>query len=319
MHNYKFISAKQLKDLTKPSLFKTFLQIFVDYTSIAFFICIALYFSNIFITVLMICLIGARQQGLAIIGHDSVHYRMSKNKFLNDAIANIFIFFPFWTSLIDVRKRHLLHHQLTNTDEDPDYINKKYNTEYSFPQQKSTFIKNVIKYIFGIHFVYVLFDKKYNIKNKLIYFYRGLTAGKRVDGVKYTKSYIEKSLCFFFNFCLLSLLWYNHWLLEYFIFWILPHILYVPFLIKIRGINEHFGIKKDQIEASRTMYPTWFDELVLGISWNISYHLDHHLFPSVPSYNLRKLHKLLLQNKEFVEKAQITKNGTLGVFKECTL
>jgi fatty acid desaturase len=319
MDNYKLISAKILKELTKPNIGKTLLQIFTDYISIAFFIWAALYFSNVFTSVLMMCLIGARQQGLGIIGHDSVHYRMSKNRFINDAMANLFIFFPLWTSLKDVRKRHLQHHQHTNTDNDPDYINKKHNIEFKFPQSKGTFIKNVIKYIFGLHFIGILFDKEYTIKNKLMYLYRGLTAGKRVENVNYTPSCTEKILCLLFNLCILSMLWYNGWLLQYFIFWILPHILYVPFLIRIRGINEHFGIKKDQIEASRTMYPTWFDELVLGISWNISYHLDHHLFPSVPSYNLRKLHKLLLQNKEFIEKAQITKNGTFGVFKECTI
>jgi len=319
MNPKTLISSSQLKELTKPNIFRTLLQITIDYAAIALFIGGAIYFSNIFVTLIAICLIGARQQALGIIGHDSVHYRMSSNKFLNDAIANIFIFFPLWTSLKDFRKRHLLHHQLTNTDDDPDFINKKDNKEFKFPQTKLTFIKNVFKYIFGFHFIQVIFNKNYSHGNKVKYLYRGLTAGKRVDNVEYKTSYTERLLCYVFNIVVLFVMWYNSWLVEYFVYWILPHVLYVPFLIRVRSINEHFGIKKKEIEASRTMYPTWFDELVLGISWNISYHLDHHLFPSVPSYNLRKLHRILLQNKEFVEKAQITKNGTLGVFKECTI
>ncbi|MBU2534276.1 MAG: fatty acid desaturase, partial [Alphaproteobacteria bacterium] len=42
----------------------------------------------------------------------------------------------------------------------------------------------------------------------------------------------------------------------------------------------------------------------------MDYHLPHHLLASVPHYNLKKLHELLLQDPEYVEKGRIVKGWT---------
>jgi fatty acid desaturase len=109
------------------------------------------------------------------------------------------------------------------------------------------------------------------------------------------------------------------WFWYYILYYLLPIIIFVPMLLRISGIAEHFGVTKTEIEASRTMYPKWWDYVFLGYGWGISYHLDHHLYPTVPSHNIKKLHKILLKNKDFREKAHITPDGTLGVFRECTV
>ena len=33
---------------------------------------------------------------------------------------------------------------------------------------------------------------------------------------------------------------------------------------------------------------------------NVGLHLDHHIFPSVPFYNLKKLHEILLKDPAYV-------------------
>jgi fatty acid desaturase len=66
---------------------------------------------------------------------------------------------------------------------------------------------------------------------------------------------------------------------------------------------------------SRTTYPTILERLLLGTN-NINYHLDHHLYPSVPFYNLPALHDSLLKTKDFRENAHIT-TTYLGVLREC--
>jgi fatty acid desaturase len=312
------VSAEKIKKLSTPRVYKTFIQLLIEYFVICLYIAVALYFSNFFVTIVVMCLIGARQQALAIIGHDAMHYRMTKNKQLNDIMANVFIFFPIWSSLNDIRQRHLLHHKHTDTEKDPELINKKNNPEFKFPQTKIQFLKNVIKYVLGFHFLQVLFNKHYTLKNKLKYVFRGLTLAKKIDAVQYIPSRSETLLRYFFNACVIGFMWYNDFLLYYIVFWILPQILYGPFVNRIRSIYEHFGVHKTEIEASRNLYTTWFDAIFFGISWNFNLHLDHHLFPSVPSYNLNKLHRELLKNKEYLEKAQITKGGFFGVMKECT-
>jgi len=94
----------------------------------------------------------------------------------------------------------------------------------------------------------------------------------------------------------------------------------MPFIGKMRTIAEHFGVPEKDNNAyslTRTMYPTWFDKYFLSASWYITYHVDHHLYPGVPSYNIGKLHSILKLRPEYIKMAHITPNGYYGVFQDC--
>jgi fatty acid desaturase len=72
--------------------------------------------------------------------------------------------------------------------------------------------------------------------------------------------------------------------------WFLPAVL-VGYFTNIRGFTQH-GITRaaDPFLASRTMKP---HPLIAFCLLNENYHLEHHLFPEVPSYHLRQLHDLI--------------------------
>jgi len=312
------IRVNNLFELSKPNTFKSLLQIGWEYFLIFFIICITLKFFNFFTALIAIMLIGGRLHSLSAIAHDSVHYRICKNKKINDWIANIFLYYPLFSLQHKYRTRHLLHHKNNSTDEDPDYIYKKNNIEFKFPQTKIVFLKNIFKFIFGFHFLINFLDSKKSFYNKLKYFLKGATASRTLDNVTYEKNKQEIVGLVIFNVLFIAIVMYFFNIWYYILFWFLPIFLYLPFVFRIRSVCEHFGVTKFKIDNSRTMYPNWFDLVFLGFSWNLSYHLDHHLFPTVPSYNLKKLHAILLQNKDYKENAQITLNGSWGVFKECT-
>lgn len=312
------IQVKDISNLSKPNVFKSLFQIAFEYILIFSIILFTINFFNPFTALLAIMLIGARQHGLSAVAHDGVHYRICKNKKLNDFISNIFIYFPLFSSQQKYRTYHMLHHIKTNSEEDPDYINKKDNPEFKFPQTKISFFKNVFKYIFGIHHVITFFSLNKTWKQKFKYFLKGFTVVRPLEHVKYKEDRRELYSLIAFNVTLLAffIITGNVW--YYLLFWVCPCFLYIPFIFRIRVICEHFGITKNKIDHSRTMYPNWFDRIFLGLNWNLSYHLDHHLFPSVPSYNVKKLHQKLLLNKDYRDNAQITPHGTWGVFRECT-
>src|SRR5262249_10177857 len=71
---------------------------------------------------------------------------------------------------------------------------------------------------------------------------------------------------------------------------------FVPLLLMgaptwIRGFTQH-GITEasDPYLASRTMLP---HPAIAFLLLNENYHLEHHLFPEVPSYPLPELHRLI--------------------------
>lgn len=314
-----YISPKDLRELSKTNIWKSLGQIAFEYTLIGLFISIGIYFSNIFVTLLILFLIAARQHALGAIAHDASHYRFHKNKKLNDIICNLFVTFPTWTSISSYRYRHMMHHNETNTENDPDYISKQGTPEYIFPQKKATFLINVGKHLFGIHFIMKLLEKDKTFKEKIRYIIKGITPFRKLDNVDYSKVKEEKRYMIIYNLILFIFLLSNGWFHLYLFYWVLPFVLYLAFLLRIRGIAEHFGVTKTEIEGSRTMYVKWWEKLFFGFSWNTNYHLDHHLYPSVPSYNVKKLHQTLLKNPEYREKAQITPNGLWGLYKECTI
>jgi len=72
--------------------------------------------------------------------------------------------------------------------------------------------------------------------------------------------------------------------------WLLPLVV-VAVMTQLRGFTQH-GITdpSDPLLASRSIHP---GPLVRFLVLNENYHLEHHLYPEIPSYNLRRLHLLL--------------------------
>ena len=84
----------------------------------------------------------------------------------------------------------------------------------------------------------------------------------------------------------------------------------------IRSVAEHFGeLGYDHLLSStRTIHANPLERFFLA-PHNVSYHLEHHLYPGVPFYNLPALHQMLMEEEEYEEKAHITLgywNGLMG-------
>ncbi|MDJ0827055.1 MAG: fatty acid desaturase [Rhodobacter sp.] len=76
--------------------------------------------------------------------------------------------------------------------------------------------------------------------------------------------------------------------------WIVPMLLGQPFL-RLFLLAEHGRCPyvADMFENTRTTFTTRF---VRWLSWNMSYHIEHHAFPSVPFHKLPDLHDLAAEH-----------------------
>ncbi len=79
----------------------------------------------------------------------------------------------------------------------------------------------------------------------------------------------------------------------YLTLWLLPAITALQVLLRIRGIAEHAGYEatKNQMLCSRTVIPSW--QTVVFAPHDVNYHIEHHVYPSIPHYNLSKAHKMM--------------------------
>ena len=70
---------------------------------------------------------------------------------------------------------------------------------------------------------------------------------------------------------------------------VLPHF-YGKTLHKLIAFTQHAGLArniKDHRLTSREMY---LNPVLSFLYWKMEFHLTHHMFPTIPSYNLDKLH-----------------------------
>jgi fatty acid desaturase len=68
---------------------------------------------------------------------------------------------------------------------------------------------------------------------------------------------------------------------------------YCNWLALLCGMPQHIGMSPDVPDFrlnSRTYSCSWFSAFLY---WNMQYHIEHHMFPSVPFYNLPKLRKAI--------------------------
>jgi len=99
------------------------------------------------------------------------------------------------------------------------------------------------------------------------------------------------------------------------LYWFVPLFTWLILIFRVRSIAEHSAVKTNgRFYGTRTTLASFLDQIFIAPK-NVNYHLEHHLYPSVPFYRLPKLHALLALNPEF-QSAHITRTY-FGVLREC--
>lgn len=95
---------------------------------------------------------------------------------------------------------------------------------------------------------------------------------------------------------------------EALVYWVFPALLGQPFL-RLFLLAEHTGcpFSDDMLENTRTTYTNVSVRL---LTWRMSYHAEHHSFPSVPFHALAELNALMGR------RVRITAPGYLAVHRE---
>jgi fatty acid desaturase len=237
--------------------------------------------------------VGSRLHALAIFMHEAAHYRLFKNRRLNEFIGEVFLAWPITVTLKGYRNSHLAHHQHVNTKEDPDWEDGS-KEDYRFPKTKNqmtyALIRNFIGFGFWSEFSETAKSKEFN------HIPLSLKIGQRAAYVVIICSSIV------FSFWKLLIL-----------YWLVPAFTALIFILYFRTIAEHYGLATD----TRNTIGTFWERTLLA-PYNVGFHLDHHLHPGVPWYNLRKLHEVLMKDHEYRSTAHITQGYFKGVLEECT-
>jgi fatty acid desaturase len=201
--------------------------------------------------------------------HDALHHTLFRSKAANWAFG-ILCMLPIFATFVGFREDHIEHHRHNRSPKDPD----------AFTMGKRGVADFVLFYAYAliggvlsfIHFNFIYPFQKFGPKLWAIQLFEiALKATVYTLVLSWAASIgmLGKALEV----------------------WLYP-VLVLSLLNSMRFIAEHYGAPWDQGQMAGTRTVT--SNPVHSFFWNnINWHIGHHVYPTVPWYNLQKLHRLL--------------------------
>lgn len=289
----RFIDPQAIKELSKIKSWRGIGQIALEWVGIAVSIAICKTYWHPLLYIITIAWIGARQNALAVMMHESVHYRLLPNKKWNDWIGEIFAAWPILITVDGFRQTHFPHHRYVNTLQDPDWVRQTNDMEKFYPRSMSEVVITTLKYWLGYYAIADLLEFQFEAKIS-----RSVQIGRSIFYI----SILAMSIAF------------NFWL-GLLMYWVVPLFTFFIWVFYVRAIAEHSLQNYDDVlKKTRHVEANLFERLMIAPS-SIGVHIAHHLYPSIPFYNLKKVQNLLMQNPEYAKRAHISKSY-LSLIKE---
>lgn len=244
--------------------------------------------------------LGGRQLGLGILMHECAHRSLFRTPALNEAAGQWLCAAPMGADLHVYRSYHMTHHRATGTGEDPDLPNYA-----GYPVAGPSFARKVLRDLSGVTgakalaTLVVLYAQRDPATLRTGYAYRAGTPSATASPAERLANLARNgwriALVQLAGFALLAalghpaawLLWPLAWLTTYMLF------------SRVRNAAEHGALPgthtPDPWTNTRSVRAGWLARLTVAPN-HVNWHLEHHLWPAVPSYRLPALHRWLADN-----------------------
>jgi fatty acid desaturase len=258
-----------------------------DFAVLVLAIAVGLYWwPNPVVLLVSILIIGSRQHALFVIAHDAAHYLLYEKRLANEIVGRACAMLQ-GLSMCTYRVIHRLHHNNLYGELDPDTA-----LHGGYPRGRAYLIRKLLKDLSGL-----------TAWKTYAYFLGGAPALNTATNVALrplddtseklrSEARHDRNAVIFFHLGMLLLFALSGYLLQYLVLWVLPLVTVVQAILRLRAIAEH-GATTDfssPLTAARTnLGPAWLRWLIFP--HQVNYHIEHHLYASVPHYNLPALHR----------------------------
>ncbi|HEY2407151.1 MAG TPA: fatty acid desaturase [Polyangiaceae bacterium] len=215
--------------------------------------------------------IGSRYYSLFIIGHDGLHRRVFRNRRANDLFTDLVVFAAIGGITRINNKNHIRHHERLATEGDPD--------RYKYSCLTKASLSALLGYVSGLGSVFK------SIRN--VFFGAARPTNVQGDaGGRYSLRDIAILLAV--QSCLVGgLTWTFGWW-AYPVLWLMPVYVFTFLMDNLRTFLEHSHPEGDA-QGDRHRLITYTSnplERLFIAPMNMNYHAAHHLWPSIPYYQL---------------------------------
>ena len=275
-----------LKHLCKKDNYHWAIALGKDYAIIVFAIYLSLGVSYWFYP-LSLFLIGTTQRALTNVLHESTHKVLAKNRAINDFagtfLSGYLVFHLYQSYSTSHIKNHHVH--LGHPEKDPDYNFHLKCGLYDLQQSEHEFfLKNVVMALSGYRTLQYI---KYVVKD-------------RVQGQDPRIRNERRVMWAYWAVILAVAVWFGV-VAELVLFWLVPLFTTAVAVGWIIELAEHYPLpaaETDKLLLTRNRKGSALENFFFG-RHDDNYHLVHHLHPSIPHWNMRKAHKLLMSHPEY--------------------
>ena len=240
------------------------------------------------VVLLAVPFVGSASYALHILGHDALHRRIHPNPRRNDWFADLFLYGPVAAVTHVVARNHALHHLHLATPADPD------RHKYASAEKASK--KDLLLYVCGLSGLLPAIRNVF-LRRASDVTTEAADAGFAASGGDAKVGYTKRDFAVIVSWQLLllaaltgSIGWWAYPLL-----WLLPVYFFRFCADEIRQFLEHAHPEPDEVadghrlitHASNRIERRFLSPLHMNL------HTAHHLWPSIPYYNLPRADQLI--------------------------
>ncbi len=277
-----------VKRLTRLDPVKSTLAVVETVGLIAATIAVAVTWWHPLVVIPAVVFIATRQQALFVLAHDAAHYRLFKTRWLNDLLGR-FVGGSAGISMCAYRVVHRLHHNHLYGPQDPDIA-----IHGGYPRGRLYLLRKLAKDLFG-----------FTAHKNYAYFFgapfQDFGTDERNRPLDDTSPALRRAalqdrwIMVGGQVGLLLLAIATGWWVEYLVLWVLPLVTVLQPILRLRAITEHGAVTdlSSPLTAARTNTgPGWL--MWLFYPHHVHYHVEHHMYPAVPHYNLAECHREMM-------------------------
>jgi fatty acid desaturase len=227
--------------------------------------------------------------GWAGLGHELFHKSVFSHPKINVILCKIFAVIN-WNNYYYFNYSHTLHH-----------VNTMYSNDPEAPSDEGLRLKQMLSLIL-ISPIYVLRRVRITLLNSL-----GIIPNEFGRFLKKDKTKVKKIKMFaryILIFQVTSLVLFIS--MNEYLFILLINL--APFFCKLPNrvleIVQHFGMKRNVNDFRLNTRSVEINSIIKLFYGNMNYHLEHHLFPKLPYYNMG-LARQVLKDKKFIKDVKI--------------
>ena len=275
MNITEVLSQEEIERVTRRDNLKGVSAILCQWLAIIAIFTVVAIWTNPLSILVGIVLLGGRQLGFGILQHECGHKTLFTTPQINQFVGDWLVSPPGLSNMNAYMRTHHPHHRLAGTRDDPDLPNYQ-----DYPITRSRLKRKLLRDITGRTGIRTIRFIANNIRQL-----HKLDAENR----NCTLRGIAANLLMFGVLSAIG----EGWL---YLMWPAAIIFVQPLVSRVRQVAEHAAVPDlyhpDARKNTRTVYSSFLSRIMF-CPHQVNYHLEHHLLPTVPKYNLSLMHRLL--------------------------